>query len=138
MRCRARAVAAALGGTTVFSNDRDTVVRLDSIVSAPTTKPPATAQFQKEPREGAALGVPFAPSPLARFVTPEPGQILRINWSDERGLTHHREIVLRGSVLVDAGVPWILLRVLRSPTADDPGEAVLIATTRASPPPPAR
>lgn len=135
---RARTVAAALGGRVVFANDRHSVVRLDPGERAITTAPPATAQFQNEPHEGAALGVPFAPSPHARFVAAEPGQVLRITWSDDLGLTHRREIGLHGSVLVDAGVPWILLRVLRSPTADHPGEAVLIAVTRANRPPPAR
>jgi hypothetical protein len=135
---RARAVAAALGGEVVFSNDRDSVVRLDAYGPATTARPPATAQFRTEPRKGVALGVPFTPSPHARFVAAEPGQILRITWSDDLGLAHHREVVLRGSVLVDAGVPWILLRVLRPPTADRPGEAVLIAPTRASSPPPPR
>jgi len=133
---RARAIAAALGGRIVFENDRHSVVRLAGDEPATTTRPPATARFAKEPRKGAALGVPFTPSPRARFVAAEPGQTLRITWPDDLGLTHSREVVLRGSVLVDAGVPWLLLRVLRPPTADRPGEAVLVAPSRASPPAP--
>jgi hypothetical protein len=135
---RARTVAAALGGRIVFQNDRHTVVRLEADEPTTTSRPPATAQFQKEPRKGAALGIPFTPFPRARFVAADPGQILRISWADNLGLTHNREIVLRGSVLVDAGVPWILLRVLRPPTAKRSGEAVLIAPTRVSPPASAR
>jgi hypothetical protein len=135
---RARAVAAALGGRIVFENEGHSVVRLEEDEPATPTRPPATARFAKEPRKGAALGVPFTPSPRARFVAAEPGQTLRITWSDELGMKHNREVVLRGSALVDAGVPWLLLRVLRPPTADRPGEAVLIAATRVSSPAPAR
>jgi hypothetical protein len=127
---RREAIVAALGGQVAFETGRDSVVRLQGSGPAMPVRPPASASFRSEPREGAALGVPLAPAPRARFVLPEPGQTLRLSWPDRLGRTVTEGVRLRGSVLVDAGARWVHIRILRPPAGDRPGEAVLMSDTR--------
>jgi hypothetical protein len=127
---RREAVVSALGGHVVLETGRDSVVRLEGSGPAMPVGPPATASFRREPRKGAALGVPLGAAGHARLILAEPDQMLRISWPDPLGRAVTERARLRGSVLVDAGARWVHVRMLRPPDGDRPGEAVLMSDTR--------
>jgi len=129
---RTRAMVDALGGQVVFDSGRDSVVRLAESGVLSMASLPATARFRDQPRRGSGLGVPLLPVDHARFIPPAPDRMLRISWPDPRsGLLHTRDLRMLGSLLVDAGAPGIVLRVLVPPTPARPGRAVLMTDATA-------
>ncbi|RMH23291.1 MAG: hypothetical protein D6696_01065 [Acidobacteria bacterium] len=64
-----------------------------------------------------------------RFVAAAAGHRLRLRWSDAAGLPRSQEVRLRGTVLVDAGRPWLHVLLQHLPEGGV-GRAVLVSEER--------